>query len=274
VSCPRAAALIIASAFENEGLQSRAQWLVAHSWALTALCTGATAFAATATTLPGYLAYQVAMAFSLLASALLLRLYQPSVARFRWRDNVQALLYLLAGAAAISNAVLRYVLPAASDGAFILGALLLLCAVSIFALVFVSWHRALVPQGDQLGGAARGASKSTVVGRGGGFVARDPAPRPAPSAGPPPPPLAAPSVSTVNPLAGPRRLAKAGAERAPARRQSALLEAYKSGAAQRITVRRGLNMKRGAAPLDDRHALAEEALAEEDDVAPTWASPK
>ena len=272
VSCPRAAALIIVSAFENEDLQSRAQWLVAHNWALTALCTGATAFAATATTLQEYLVYQVAMAFSLLASALLLRLYRPSVERSRWRDHVQALLYLLAGAAAISNVVLRYVLPAASDGAFALGTFLLLCAVCIFAWVFVSWYRGLVPQGAQLGIAARGAS-SAVVGRGGGFVARDPTPSHAHTTRPPPSLPIAASVSTVNPLAGSRREARTAAEMSPARRQQALLEAYKSGAVQRITAHRGLNMRREAEPLSDRHTLAGEALAEEDDISPSWASP-
>jgi hypothetical protein len=163
---------LLVDALHKKELLPRAQWLVAHDWALTALCTGATSFAGTASSLEAYLAYQLVMAAALLASALLLWRVQPNVEWARWQNTVQVALFTLAGVAAVANIALRYVLVPGGRAALALCASLLAAAAGVMVLMMVLWWRALVAQRAltlrALGGGAR-----EVLGRGrGGVVVR------------------------------------------------------------------------------------------------------
>jgi hypothetical protein len=216
-----AAAAILAAALHRPELLPRSQWLIAHDWALTALCTGATAYAATATSLRAYLAYQLTMAVALLGSAALLWRLAPNSALYAWKNMVLVALYALAGAAACANVALRYALPAGGNGALALCATLLAATAGVLALLLALWWRSLSTGGrvEARGGREpRGAAaaRGATLGRGGGagLALRDaivalpppPAPLPPPLATPPdaeaaiPPPPPPPTTAVAAPL--------------------------------------------------------------------------
>jgi hypothetical protein len=176
---PTVAGLFV-GALRKKELLPRAQWLVAHGWLLTALCTGATSYVGTAPSFGAYLAYQLSMASALLASALLLWRVQPNVERARWQNTVQVALFTLAGITAGANAALRYwtVLAPGTIAALGLCATLLALAAFVLALLLVQWWCSLVAQGaaaqKALAERAEGVNAArTVLGRGaGGMVVR------------------------------------------------------------------------------------------------------
>ena len=163
-------ASIVLDAVWRSELLPRAQWLPAYTWALTALCTIATAYAGTATSQGVYLAYQVTMALALLGSALLLWWMAPNVPVASWKNWVQVFLFILAGAAACVNVALRYFLAPRGTGALICCAALLAGAAVIFLLLLVFWVRTLSELGARRALTARQPPREAggALGRGGG----------------------------------------------------------------------------------------------------------
>ena len=174
---PITAAGLLATALENKDLRPRAQWLVAHDWALTALCTAATSYAATATSLESYLAYQLGMAAALMGTASLLWRIAPNVERARWQNTAQVALFALAGVSAGANVALRHALERGGAGALSLCATLLAAAGCVCVLLLAQWWRALGALRTQLAltarSGARDGAEGAVLGRGaGGMVVR------------------------------------------------------------------------------------------------------
>jgi hypothetical protein len=154
-AAPPSTARLLTTALWNKDLHPRAQWVIAHGWFLTALCTGATAYAGTAASLQEYLRYQLTMAAALLGSAALLWRAQPTVPRATWKTWVQISVFALAGAAACANVALRYALPIGGLGALAVCNLLLLFSAFLIALLLVLWWRALLRGGRGEGGGER-----------------------------------------------------------------------------------------------------------------------
>jgi hypothetical protein len=150
---PRPVPLHLTGALVDTSLRRPFAWLTFYHMLISALCSGGVALSQRAASPAQFVGLQVGIIAATLGSAILVARARPFLERERWRGPVQVALYVLAGASAAVNLVMRFAGAATAQGplGWCLAVPLLVLAGVAFALLFGGWWWALAARARSAG---------------------------------------------------------------------------------------------------------------------------